>query len=391
MKRKLTALGLTLAAATVFAVSSPRNAILIDNFNNGSVAAAPLLQPRPAPRVCPGPAVTVTTFTTGLDNPHGMKFGPDGLLYVAEAGRGGPTPPPAGCTGPFQYYSGFTSRISRIDALGKRTTVSDGLPSAVDNFNGYWGVFDVAFIGEQLYGLFDGGGCVRGHPDFPTSVIRINRQTGQPTIVADLIAYTVTHPVANPDLDDYEPEGSWWNLIAVGRELYTVNPNLGDFVRVSLNGDVERIVDLSAEYGHIVPTALTCRRNSFRYQGNFYIANLGTFPIQAGSSNLFKITPAGQNRVVRTGLSAVTGIAFDKRDRLYVLQASTTDGSFLADAGEGSIVRIEPSGAITQILSGLDYPASITFGPDGDLYVTNNGFSPVSNGAGTILRIRIAK
>jgi len=50
---------------------------------------------------------------------------------------------------------------------------------------------------------------------------------------------------------------------------------------------------------------------------------------------------------------------------------------------------LEPSGAITPIVDGLDYPASITFGPDGDLYVTNNGFSLTSNGDGTILRIRI--
>jgi hypothetical protein len=350
-----------------------------------ALSAGPLLRPPLARAADAGPMVTVTTFATGLDNPHGMKFGPDGMLYVAEAGRGGPTPPPTDCTGPFQYYSGFTSRISRFDAAGNRTTVSDGLPSAVDNFDGYWGVFDVAFMGQQLYALFDGGGCVRGHPDFPPSVIRIDTQTGQPSIVADLLTYTVSHPVANPDPEDYEPEGSWWNLVAVGDELYTVNPNLGDFVRVSLNGDIERIVDLSAQYGHMVPTALT-------YRGNFYIANLGAFfasGLEPGASNLFKITPNGRNRIVRSGLSAVTGIAYDHRHRLYVLQASTTTGSFLADPGEGSIVRIEPSGAITPILGGLDYPASITFGPDGDLYVTNNGFSLVSNGDGAILRIRI--
>ena len=152
-------------------------------------------------------------------------------------------------------------------------------------------------------------------------------------------------------------------------------------MRVSLNGDIERIVDLSAQYGHNVPTALT-------YKGNFYIANLGAFfatGLEPGLSNLFKITPSGRSRIAKTGLSAVLGIAYDNRDRLYVLQASTTPTptatrtrSFLTDPGEGSIVRVEPSGAITPIVSGLDYPASITFGPDGDLYVTNNGFSLVS-------------
>jgi len=352
------------------------------------VLAASWRRPQSASAISAGPGVRVRPFATGFDNPHGMKFGPDGFLYVAEAGTGGSTPPRTDCTGPFSYYSGFTSRISRVDAAGHRSTVSDGLPSAVDNFDGYWGVFDVAFVGHHLYALFDGGGCVRGHPDFPPSVIRIDRDTGRPTIVADLLAYTVSHPVANPDPDDYEPEGSWWNLIAVGDELYTVNPNLGDFVRVSLNGDIERVVDLSARYGHMVPTALTHDDDD----GNFYIANLGAFfatGLQPGLSNLFKITPRGQSRIVRSGLSAVLGIAYDNHDRLYVLQASTTPGSFLANPGEGSIVRLEPWGAMTPIVSGLDYPASITFGPDGDLYVTNNGFSLVSNGNGTILRIRI--
>ena len=30
---------------------------------------------------------------SGLDNPRGLAFGPEGGLYVAEAGRGGPGPP----------------------------------------------------------------------------------------------------------------------------------------------------------------------------------------------------------------------------------------------------------------------------------------------------------
>ena len=37
----------------------------------------------------PAGALTITPVTSGLDNPRGMAFGPNGALYVAEAGEGG--------------------------------------------------------------------------------------------------------------------------------------------------------------------------------------------------------------------------------------------------------------------------------------------------------------
>src|SRR5438067_8063771 len=37
----------------------------------------------------PPPSTNVTVFATGLLNPRGLKWGPDGSLYVAEGGSGG--------------------------------------------------------------------------------------------------------------------------------------------------------------------------------------------------------------------------------------------------------------------------------------------------------------
>ena len=36
-----------------------------------------------------GQSANVTVFASGFNNPRGLKFGPDGYLYVAEGGAGG--------------------------------------------------------------------------------------------------------------------------------------------------------------------------------------------------------------------------------------------------------------------------------------------------------------
>jgi sugar lactone lactonase YvrE len=56
--------------------------------------------------------------------------------------------------------------------------------------------------------------------------------------------------------------------------------------------------------------------------------------------------------------------------------------------GTGTVVRVKPNGDLETVASGLTFPTAMTFGPDGLLYVSNNGFG-LPAGAGQIVRIDV--
>jgi hypothetical protein len=335
------------------------------------------------------PAASFTVFATGLSNPRGLAFGPDGGLYVAEGGPATNTllTTPADCqqvpvpVGP--YTGGHTSRISRISPAGVRTTVADKLPSSQTSpalGNLVSGVAALAFIDGQLYGVEAGAGCSHGLLNTDNTIFRVNHD-GTTTEIADLSVFQKAHPVANPEPNDFEPDGTWYSMIAVRGKLYAVEPNHGELDEISLDGAIRRVVDISASQGHIVPTSLA-------YHGNFYVGNLSTFPVTPGSSKALKITPSGQLTTQVSGLSTAVGLAFNDRGVLYALETDTVAGfPGPAAAGSGTVVCVNGDGSLTTVATGLVFPTAMAFGPDGKLYVSNFGFGVPVAGAGQIVRI----
>jgi hypothetical protein len=332
----------------------------------------------------PAALATATVFATGFRFPRGFTFGPDGSMYVAEAGNGGTrTTRPRQCdqvippVGP--YSNASTARISKVDSRGHRTTFARGFPSAVNALGDVVGIADLAFLDGRLYALVAGGGCSHGRADVPAGVARVS-SSGDWTIVADLSAYQADHPVAHPEEDDFEPDGTWYSMLAIDGKLFAVEPNHGEVVRVVPGTwKVSRVADISATQGHVVPTALAQRF------GVLYLSNLGTFPVTPRAEKLLRVARDGDITVEARGLTTVLGLDFDARGRPYVLE--TTHGAGDPTPGTGRVLRLNDDGSRDVIVNRLFFPTAMRFGPDGRLYISNKGFGPPQ--PGEILRVDV--
>jgi plastocyanin len=317
---------------------------------------------------------------SGLLNPRGFTFAPDGALIVAETGAADPGFQPVGAPPPadFRPPTSKNGRISRVDlANGQRTTLAEGLPSTTFFLGDTLGTTSVAYIGSDLYVAISAG-PVHGWSFFPSGVYRVNPD-GTLRLMGNTDAFNLRNPVAfvAPDEEISNP----YDMITAGGELWLTDGNVNQVYRISPGEPVARFADLST--GHPVTTGIARASD-----GSLVVAELTPVPFTEGSGRILRIAPDGEVGELFRGTTAATGVAIADDGTVYVVEHSVSLGQppFL-QPGTGRVARVT-NGHLETVVDGLTFPTMARIGPDGALYVANHSVY-ANGGEGEILRIDI--
>jgi DNA-binding beta-propeller fold protein YncE len=331
-------------------------------------------------------ASTITTVMGGLDNPRGLAFGPEGGLYVAEAGRGGPASglcwtsprPDLG----FRCY-GATGAISRY-WQGSQERVVTGLPSLENpaftgpaagpqhvSFQGRGGMYvTIGFGGDPSArdALFPGLGFSQLLKITPSGVVHS---------VVDVGAYEAAQ---NPD--GLQVDTNAYAVLALPEHQLVTDAGGNSLLDVGADGSISTVTTFPKVLGGFGPADAVPTEVVLGPDGAYYVSNLSGVPFTPGSARVWRVLPDGSKSVYADALTQVTDIAFGPDGSLYVLQHATAQ--FFG--GPGSIVCIAPDGTRTTVdtQGRLNRPAGLVVGPDGALYVANFSTAP---DAGEVLKI----
>jgi len=201
---------------------------------------------------------------SGLDAPRGLAWGPEGGLYVTEAGDGTATGP---CT-PVAVGSNCYSETGKITRLfhGQQERVVTGLPSI---FN------------------------------------------------------TMRRDIVGPNDISFQGRGTAFVTIGWGGNP-TLRANLGDLLRVAANGNVSLVATFSpaSNGAEPVPTEVELGPD-----GALYVSQLTGAPFTKGVAGIFKIVN-GQPQLVQGGFKTVIDFTFGPDGSMYVLEHASSDTFF---------------------------------------------------------------
>ena len=341
-------------------------------------------------------APSVEVIATGLNNPRGLGFSPNGFLYVAEAGSGGPGNCRASPDGqPVEVCYGETGALTRIDPSGQKAPrrVLGNLPSmaAAGGFAAASGPVDVQFSGANAFVVMGWGGdpALRaglGAKSRLFGTLLLVTPNGLSFPVTDIAANELQHNPAGGPVDS-NPYGV---LVLPDRRI-VADAGANALIRsgpmdlVLPNSDRSFAVLPPTAFGtEAVPTTVVKGPG-----GDLYVGQLTGAPFFRGSSTIYRVPRSGGTAVpYLTGLTAVVDMAFDDTARCTFSRSRADSCRVPARIRASATGGCCASGRIAQPRSvdGLVFPAGVAIGPDGVIYVSNFGIFP---GGGEILRVTL--
>lgn len=314
-------------------------------------------------------APKVSVYAKSIDNPRGLELAPDGTLYVAAAGRAGPT-----CLDKKKETCfGYSSRVLSISPVGVKHTLVKGLISGGSGDGTFAAGADDVAIGPdgRVFTVTTsgtpkqiGGAPKTARPAFG-KLFDVSSGTANPLAAID--AFEWAH---NSDRVKGDRNSNPYAVLALGDRQIVADAGANALLSVDASGSVSLLAVIPKNgKAQPVPTTLALGPD-----GAVYVGELA-FGAGTGKARVWRVPLDGSApSEFATGFTAITGIAFGPDGSLYVTEFTT---NLKKESAPGAIVRRRPDGTRSTLKRrALLSPAGMTVAADGAVYVSNASVLP---------------
>lgn len=325
-----------------------------------------------------------TTIASGLNGPVGVLAGPEGKVWTIDAGTGGDREIPfisPQTLEPTLATVGNTARVTEVSPDGEQRTLAR-LPSISVGQENIGGA-NLALQNGTLYatnGQWAEGAGIERIPKV-AAVVEISDE-GSKEVASTWDFEQSQNPDgfsknSNPYGLAPGPDGDLLVGDAAANDLLKVDPQSGEIETLAVFEGLPAQQPNPGRGGASetdpVPTGVAVDR-----AGSTYVSLLPGAPVSPGSAKILKVTPSGEVSDYATGLTSLIDVAFRPDGALYAVQLAefTVEGP---TPGTGAIVRITENGPET-VLDDLSFPTSIDFDDSGAAYLATDGLGPPGSG-----------
>ena len=388
-----------------------RRGIAFTALAGAAMAVLPITVAGPA-----GAASEPAVVASGLNSPGKLAFGPDGVLYVSEAGTGGEPNAdhsnciPAGDEGGEMCY-GDTGSVTAIDGDAQSRVVT-GLPSLAGD-EGASGPADVAVADDgTIYTVISLGTDPNNRDqagDPFTNLGTVFKQgpaASTPTKFADIAAFERDNdPDASEPRDpsDTEPttdSNPYALTMKSDGTLLVADAGGNDVVGVDATGTVSLVSALPFSEADAppflglppgtkipmqpVPTAIEVIPPELPApigMDQIFIGQLTGFPFPVGGANVYTLNGNADKHdnldVAFAGLTNVIDVAAAPDGTLYALEIASN--GLLSEPPTAALIQLRGDGTRKAILNSSDlvFPGGVAVGPDGMVYVSDTATGKV--------------